>query len=372
MLLVFLVAAGVQFLSWVFFWYNSFPPAGASAEETGSSPPVSVIVCFRNEAAVLHDCLVSILKQEYPGGFELIAVDDNSSDDSAAIVRRLAEQSNGQLRLLQPGPTRPGKKDALAFGIENAHHEHLLLTDADCQANSPQWLSLMTRPLRDGKDVVLGVGRYAYNGWQLIDRFQRFEAFYVAIKYLGFARAGLPYMGVGRNLAYRKDFFLRAGGFELHADLPGGDDDLLISNNARSAKTACVTAPRGRTTSRLSGGWSIFLRQRRRHQSVGFRYRPVHQVLLGGLALSHGIFFLLGFYLLFSAWWGLALLIYALRFIPVFGAFRRSGLRGANAGAEKGFKEQLIPPWEVAFFDAWLGPFYLYLAVAGSLPAQRW
>lgn len=374
MLTVFLLAAVIQLLAWVYFWQYSFPAVPQKLlAGTGPYPPVSVIVCFRNEAEVIQNCLVTILRQEYPGEFELIAVDDNSTDESAAIVRNLiAEAPAGKLRLLRPGPTRPGKKDALTYGIEHAGYDHLLLTDADCLPCSTGWLMQMTRPLRSDAAVVLGVGQYAYNGWGLVDRFQRFEAFYVAIKYLGFARAGLPYMGVGRNLAYRKAFFLRAGGFAAHADLPGGDDDLLVGNNARAISTACVTHPAARTTSRLSGSWPVFLRQRQRHQSVGFRYRPVHQVLLGGLALSHGLFFLLGFCLLFSAWWKLALVAYALRFVFVFGAFRRAGLRGANAGAKKDFQERLISPWEVAFFDAGLGPFYLYLAVAGILPAKRW
>jgi len=361
MLAVFLAAATIQLFAWGYFWRYSFPVVSqAPAPDAGPYPPVSVIVCFRDEAEMIQNCLISILKQ------------DNSTDDSAVIVQGLIPDANGKLRLAQPGPTRPGKKDALAFGIKHARHEHLLLTDADCVPQSQHWLTLMTQPLREGAEVVLGVGQYAYNGWKLVDRFQRFETFYVAIKYLGFAQMGLPYMGVGRNLAYRKSFFLRAGGFEAHADLPGGDDDLLVSGNAHAAKTACVTQSGGRTVSRLSGSWSVFLRQRRRHQSVGLRYRPVHQVLLGGLALSHGLFFLLGFCLLFSVWWKLALAVYVMRFIPVLGAFRRSGLRGADAGAEKDFQEQLPPFWEVAFFDAWLGPFYLYLAVAGLLPARRW
>lgn len=206
----------------------------------------------------------------------------------------------------------------------------------------------------------------------MVDRFQRFEAYYVALKYLSFARAKLPYMGVGRNLAYQKSFFQRAGGFAAHADLPGGDDDLLVGNHALPEKTVGVTHPDARVYSRLSGSWPIFLRQRRRHQSVGFRYRLVHQLLLGGVALSHGLFFLLGFFLLFTTWWWLAFLLYFLRFVLVFSAFRRTGLRGANAGAEKDFKQQAIPAWEVAWADALVAPFYLYLALAGLLPAREW
>ncbi len=373
MLTVWLLSALLQFLFWGFFRSMAFPVREVDPPAAPeSAAPVSVIVCFRNEEATLQNCLISILRQDYAGTFEVVAVDDNSTDQSAAIVRKLAEQSSGKLRLVEPGPTRPGKKDALTFGIRQARFEHLLLTDADCLPTSDRWLDLMTRPLRLGAEVVLGVSPYAYNGWRLVDRFQRFEATYVAIKYLSFARAGMPYMGVGRNLAYRKSFFLRAGGFAAHADLPGGDDDLLIGNHALPKKTVCVTLPAARVYSQLAGSWPAFLRQRRRHQSVGFRYRPVHQLLLTGVALSHGLFFLLGCWLLFSSWWLLALLAYVLRYLLVFSTFRRAGLRGANAGAKKDFQQQAVSRWSVAWGDALLAPFYLYLALAGLLPARSW
>jgi len=230
----------------------------------------------------------------------------------------------------------------------------------------------MTRPLREGAEVVLGVGEYALNGWKTIDRFQRFEALYIAIKYLSFARLGLPYMGVGRNLAYQKSFFQRSDGFAAHTDLPGGDDDLLIGNNAEGRSTVCIARTSARTLSRLSGSWSVFLRQRMRHQSVGFRYRPVHQLALGLVALSHGLFFLLGLFLLFTSFRWFALLVYALRLLLVVKSFRKAGLQGANAGAKKGFEAPFEAVWLVAVFDAMLAPWYLVLGVLGMLPASRW
>ncbi len=373
MLIAFLFAASAQLFFWGLFYRYSFPSSAYKVpEETGPFAPVSVIVCFRNEEAQIQNCLNSILQQEYPGDFEIVAVDDNSTDKSAAIVQELAAQADGQIRLLQPGPTNPGKKDALTFGIDNAQYEHVLLTDADCITRSRYWLSLMTRPLREGAEVVLGVGEYALNGWKTIDRFQRFEALYIAIKYLSFARLGLPYMGVGRNLAYQKSFFQRSDGFAAHTDLPGGDDDLLIGNNAEGRSTVCIARTSARTLSRLSGSWSVFLRQRMRHQSVGFRYRPVHQLALGLVALSHGLFFLLGLFLLFTSFRWFALLVYALRLLLVVKSFRKAGLQGANAGAKKGFEAPFEAVWLVAVFDAMLAPWYLVLGVLGMLPASRW
>jgi hypothetical protein len=230
----------------------------------------------------------------------------------------------------------------------------------------------MTAPLRQGAEVALGCGLYKVETPKTLSAWQSFEAKYVLLKYMGFARRGLPYMGVGRNLAYTKTFFNNAGGLEAHADLPGGDDDLLIGAAALPQTTARVTHPDSVTLSATAMDWGEFFRQRMRHQSVGFRYRTIHQVLLGLLALSHGLFFLLGFYLLFTPWWWLALVIYLLRFLLVQHAFRQLNLVGAAAGAGEGFEAQGLPIGQHMIFDAMLAPFYLFLAVAGLVPAKRW
>lgn len=373
MLLVFLPALALQLFFWGYLLLDAFPKKEI-LPVVRTDPPgaVSVIVCFRNEAAVLPACLRGLLAQEYAGEVEILAVDDNSTDASAAIVRELIAAGHPQLKLLQPGPTRPGKKDALTCGIHAASHELLLLTDADCVPASTTWLRLMTAPLADQAEVVLGAGPYSPAGQSLLNRFQRFEANYVALKYLGFARRGRPYMGVGRNLAYRKSFFLRAGGFAAHADLPGGDDDLLVGHHALPARTTVVTTPAARTVSRLSPDWRTFLRQRLRHQSAGFRYRPATALLLGVLALSHGLFYLLGFALLFSGWWWLALLGYVVRFPLVYVAHRRAEFSGADAGASKGTGAMARTAGQVVWADALIAPFYLFLAVGGRREGKGW
>jgi glycosyltransferase involved in cell wall biosynthesis len=390
MLIAFLAATGLQLFFWAYFLQSALKETSPLIPKDKALAPVSVIVCFRNEKTTLEACLRSILNQEYAGVFEVLAIDDNSTDGSAAVVKRLAAE-DARVRLLSPGPTRPGKKDALSFGIRNARHEHLLLTDADCTAATDKWLSLMTEPLRQGAEVALGVGLYTTDTQNKLSLWQSFEAKYVLLKYMGFARKGLPYMGVGRNLAYTKTFFHQAGGLEAHADLPGGDDDLLIGHAALPQATVRVTHPDSITMSTTATTWGEFLRQRMRHQSVGFRYRPIHQLLLGLLALSHGLFFLLGFYALFTKWWWLALAIYGLRFLLVHHTFRqaysvgaapRSGNtssgplsslgEGADAGAREGVEEQALPVGRHMVFDAMLAPFYLFLAVAGLVPAKRW
>ena len=372
MLPLFGAVALVQLLLWAVLFPQavplatrsfSGPEAGADSgpvqpAEAAAAPRagVSVIVCFHNEAAGIERCLLALAQQRYVGPWEIVAVDDHSTDASANLARTVQRAYPDRIRVVQPPPTRPGKKDALTFGIEQAKYAFLLLTDADCRPASPDWLATMTAPLATGNELVLGVGDYATDTTGL-SRWQAFEARYVAIKYLSFAGADWPYMGVGRNLAYRRSFFRRSGGFAAHADLPGGDDDILVSQHARAERTTRVTAEYARTYSRPSPDWRAYFRQRRRHQSAGGYYRWGQQLALGLIGLSHGLFYLLGCCLLFTGWFHFALVIYAVRLLLVVVAHRRLST------AELSFRW-----WEVALFDAALAPMYLFLWAS---PAAR-
>lgn len=283
-----------------YFLWRVFPLAFVTDQEWEPGeplPPVSVIVCFRNEAFGLTKYQSWIAEQDYPN-YELVAVDDHSTDGSTAIIAALAAKHPKVRLVTPPYPTRPGKKDALTFGIQQAQHDILLLIDADCVPESPDWIRRMTAPLaaNPNLEVVLGVspydnsnnvGNHSNSATSLVNLFQQFETLYTAFQYLGLARLGRPYMGVGRNLAYRKSFFQRAGGLEQHAHLAGGDDDLLLSHNAQPERTTTVTHPNARTISAPAKSWSDYWQRKRRHVGVGVHYPLGPKLLIGGLALSH-------------------------------------------------------------------------------------
>ncbi len=200
-------------------------------------PPVSVIVCARNEAANLQKKLHILLQQDYPA-WELIVVDDASTDATPVILAQ-AQAQHPQLRFLRlDTKTQAGKKGALAAGIAAARHEQLLLTDADCWPASDQWIRHMARTaVQHQAQLVLGTGPYAWVPTPL-GRWVACGTAYVAVQYLTAALWGTPYMGVGRNLWYTKTAFQSAGGFEAHAHLASGDDDLLVNAVANGHNTA--------------------------------------------------------------------------------------------------------------------------------------
>ena len=383
LLLLFGLVALVQLFVWGRVLGNAYPDPEPEPVVSRNESGVSVIVCFRNEEATLSACVEAILAQTYPGPFELLLVDDNSTDRSASVVHPFVIRYE-HVRLLEPGPTRPGKKDALAHGIAAARYDHLLLTDADCVPASSHWLWWMTRPLREGQDLVLGVSPLLPGKTPgLLDWWQWYESVYVSLKYLGFAHRGRPYMGVGRNLAYTRGFYERADGFAAHADLPGGDDDLLVAGNAEAHRTATVTHPAAWTHSRGPQTWRAYFRQRRRHQSTGPRYPRRVGLRLGRIALTHGLFYLLGFALLLSYAWPLAVGTYALRWLLVCGAFARPLLfadpgaaavaeHGRSTGAEMRTKSWVWLGCFVMVGDLLAGPMYLFLVVSGWRKAKDW
>jgi len=261
---------------------------------SNAQPPVSVIICARNEADNLRRFLPKILEQEYPGEWEIVVVDDASEDDTLAVLK-LFQEKNPRLHAVRVFEKKHlGKKHALAQGIAAAKFDRFLLTDADCEPASPHWLAHMATVLNEkpATEIVLGYGPMREGkGW--LNGWSRFETAHTAIQYFSFALAGMPYMGVGRNLAFKRQAYERVGGFAAHADLPSGDDDLLVNAVANARNTAICLHPEAFMFSESKKTWRDWARQKRRHLSAGHRYRPRHQAMLTLLSLSHTLHFFL-------------------------------------------------------------------------------
>lgn len=299
---VFLAATVVQ----LGFWLGGFSrlafyrlPSVKARDET--PPPVSIIICARNEAENLKKNLPHFLNQNYRS-FEIVVVNDHSSDDTGEVLLDF-QAKNPNLRVInlpEGKKIQPGKKKALSTGITSAKFNLLLLSDADCRPVSSNWLHQMQSILRGKIQIGLGYGPYQRERGAL-NLFIRFEATYTAAQYFSFALMGLPYMGVGRNLIYDKALFLRTGGFQDHTDLASGDDDLFINQAAGPDNTAINIHPDSFVYSEPKKAWRGYYYQKSRHLTTGSRYKAIHQLLLGSLALSHFLHYAGALFLLFSA-----------------------------------------------------------------------
>jgi len=193
----------------------------------------------------------------------------------------------------------PGKKHALTTAIKTVDNEVLLFTDADCKPASDSWLQKMQSLINTTHTVGLGFSPFKKRPG-FLNAWIRFEGVYTAIQYFSMALRGMAYMGVGRNLIYKKKLFEKANGFVSHQDVLSGDDDLFINQVAQKDNVAITLDPDTFVYTDGATDWSSYLRQKKRHLSTGTRYHIKHQIILGLLTLSHVIFYLAGCTLLFS------------------------------------------------------------------------
>ena len=143
-----------------------------------------------------------------------------------------------------------------------------------------------------GKQIVIGHSPYAEQAG-LANVLERYDGTMKAMQYMGFAMAGFPYMGVGRNLGYTGEVFFSAKGSRKHNHLMSGDDDLFINEVARAKNTGVVADPRSFMTTQPTRDLGTWLRRKRRHYTTAAHYRFGHQILLMLLPLARTAFWLL-------------------------------------------------------------------------------
>lgn len=331
---------------------------------TSQTHPVSVIICARDEAANLVKNLPGALVQKYPTTHEVIVVDDNSFDESKYILEEY-QKTFKQLQfvqLKQEARFIPGKKFPLSVGIKTAKHEIVLLTDADCVPASEYWIQKMQEGYREKTEIVLGYGAH-HRKKGLLNKMVRWETFHTALQYLSYALAGIPYMGVGRNLSYRKSVFFRHKGFSAHNHVASGDDDLFINMAATKHNTAIVIDKDSFTLSEPPRTWKQWIRQKSRHFSTGRYYKPLHKFLLGLYAFSHFVFYpLLAVSIIFFSW-KLSLIVYGVRMIVQGVIFYFT---------MKKLDEKDLFPWFI-FLDIWMFFYYLIFSFAIlKKPRKTW
>lgn len=309
---VFVVVVGIQVIYYLSFFFSF--SSKTEQIKLKKHIPVSVIICAKNEAENLERNLPEILKQNY-SNFELVLVNDGSSDETLKIMERFqAENSNIKIVDVKTNEAFWGnKKYALTLGIKAASNDFLVFTDADCKPNSENWLAHMSSKFSNQKAIVLGYGAYAKKRFSLLNQLIRFETVLTAIQYFSFARLKMPYMGVGRNMAYRKELFFINNGFNGHMAIKSGDDDLFINEVADALNTEICISKESFTISEPKTTFNDWFLQKRRHVSTSTFYKFKHKLLLGLFYITQLLFWVIAIllFLLGYNWqWLLALVLF--------------------------------------------------------------
>lgn len=245
----------------------NFLPLSKSSKPTGEGdcPPVSVVICAKNEDDNLTEFLPKVLSQDYPN-FEVIVVNDCSWDNTENVIDEFAKifPNLRKANIKEDPYYKHGKKFALLVGIKAAQHNHLVLTDADCFPASDQWLRAMAGHFTSKQQIVLGYGAYE-RGKGLLNKLIRYDSFSIAVQYLSAAAKGKAYMGVGRNLAYTKELFFEQKGFSKHYHINSGDDDLFVNQAAKTDNVAVCSQSQAITYSKPKKKFRDWVIQKSRH-----------------------------------------------------------------------------------------------------------
>ena len=286
-------------------------------EALSKSLPVSIIICAKNEAQNLKRFLSSVVSQEYPN-FEIVLINDASNDDTLEVMEAYAERHEN-IKLVNVKSIEAfwgNKKYALTLGIKAAKNEYLLFTDADCRPLSKFWVNEMASHFSDKKSIILGYGAYSKIKNSFLNKVIRFETLTTAVNYFSFSLAGLPYMGVGRNLAYSKKEFFKANGFITHIKVRSGDDDLFVNQVATKDNTAICVSKESFTESIPKTTLKSWFKQKRRHVSTAKYYKPKDKIMLAALYISGLLFWALAITLLVTLYrWEIVVGLLLLRLV---------------------------------------------------------
>lgn len=295
---IFVACAAIQCLYYVvvFARLNFVRPFSGLPEFL---PPASVVICAKNEAENLSQYLKVVLIQQYKQ-YEVIVVNDQSTDNTVdVLVEYYKRNKNFKIVNINPNEakTYAGKKYALMKGIEAATFDTIVVTDADCRPATTHWLAKVVGAYMNETKVVLAHSPYEKQPG-FLNKLIRYENFITAIQYFGFAKIGLPYMGVGRNLSYKKDLFQNFKGFDKAKNILTGDDDLLVNAVATAKNTELCVDKDAFVYTKAQTSFTAWLNQKRRHLRSGFKYKIHHQLLLFLFTLSSFSFYALFVFLL--------------------------------------------------------------------------
>lgn len=315
---LFCIFIGIVFIQFIYYMVVFGKFAFAKPKKNNLKRiPVSVIVCAKNEEENVAKFIPILASQNYPD-FEIILIDDASSDATLDIFEAF-EKEYSNIRLVKVANNEAfwgNKKFALTLGIKAAKKEYLLFTDADCYPTSENWIAEMTSNFTLQKTIILGYGAYEKIPNSFLNKIIRFETLLTAVQYFSWAKIGMPYMGVGRNMAYKKEEFFNVNGFIDHMKIRSGDDDLFVNQAATKKNTTVCYSPESFTYSKPKTTFKDWFAQKRRHVSTATFYKPFDRAQLGLFYCSQLLFVLLPIVLLaFQFQWIIVLSLIGFRYI---------------------------------------------------------
>lgn len=285
--------------------------------------PLSVIICVRNQEELIRESLPAILEQDYPN-FEVVVVNDRSEDDTKWVLKELSAK-HAHLKVVDIAEhiqSQQGKKFGVAMGIKAATYEHLVFTDIDCIPATNQWLLHMSNGFSGQKEIVLGyVPLKRKSGFS--NAMIRFRHFYQSINYLSYALKKNAFMGLGQNLAFRKELFFKGKGFASHIHVHSGYDDLTVNQHATRSNTTIAIHKDAHVWKPMPKSIEAYRIQKKWQQQAFQLYKSKHKFQLGFQKFTSALFYcgLLSLLVYNLQAWPFVLGIYLLRLLAQYAIY---------------------------------------------------
>lgn len=256
-------------------------------------PSVSVVIASKNESENLEKFLPLILEQDYPQ-FEVVVVNMGSTDETDVLLKALNQKYTNLYHTYVPAEAEDvnNKKLALTLGIKAAKNDVLLFTEAYCAPVSDKWIQEFAKEFSKGKDIVLGFCRLEIEKKVGMRKFILYDNLVHGLKYLSLAILGKPFMGIGRNLAYKKEIFFENKGFSPILNIEAGEDDLYINKIVKDKGVGVVVSPESMTRSDVVNSFFTWRSLKSKYLYAKQFYKGMSSFVFGFETFSKYMFYL--------------------------------------------------------------------------------
>lgn len=256
-------------------------------------PAVSVIIASKNESEGLIKNLPLILEQDYPN-FEVIVVNMGSTDETYATLKELSLKYPNLYHTFVPADAEDinSKKLALTLGVKAAKNEILLFTEAYCSPDSDKWIEEIALEFLNDKDIVLGYNRVEIDVSFPMRGFVKYDNMMHHTKFLSLAIMNKAFMGIGRNLSYKRSVFFEENGFSSVLKYYEGEDDLFINSVAKGRKVGVVVSSDSFTNTDIVNNFKTWGSLKSKYINGSKYYKGASSIVFGFETFTKYLFYI--------------------------------------------------------------------------------
>lgn len=273
-------------------------------DKHNSLPGISVVIVTHDSDRMLERAISAVAAQDYPD-FEIVIVNNASSDNTNNVIKRFAQQYPNLLRYTYLPQNKNGflhEAMAVTLGVRAARKEWIMLLKPTSVPKSNKWLRTFAASISMGYDICLGYNHfYGYDNARWVRKAIRRLRHNQILNYRAIMRGKRkPIEAEGSNLAFRKEDFLSNGGYGKWLSLKSCHQNLYVTSYSKQGASKMLTSPQAQVETLLPPIISLWqteesLRKRAyRRFPLETRLRRSHYTIIGLIALISAVCLIVG------------------------------------------------------------------------------